>query len=234
MPAPIFVVGDPHGRWSRLHDACRKSPVVGHILLLGDCDLEEPLAQVLAVEIAAGWRVRWIIGNHDTDSVAAYDNLAGSLPGADLGNTWVSAGRLIIGGLGGTYRGKIWYPRYPDSDPPTYATRNDYMRQVRPTDKFRGGVPLPLRSAIWPSDHLVVSRYRLDVLLSHEAPATKQMGDKGFLGLTELLDANPTTRLCVHGHHHHHYVEDLVLPSGRMCRVVGLAKGDVWPLEMPP
>ncbi len=111
--APVFVVGDPHGRWTRLHDACRESPVAGHILLLGDCDLEQPLAQVLADEIAAGWRVSWIIGNHDTDSVAALDNLVGSLPSGNIGNRWVSAGGLIIGGLGGTYRGKIWYPRYP-------------------------------------------------------------------------------------------------------------------------
>jgi hypothetical protein len=232
MPAPVFVVGDPHGRWRPLHDACRKSPVAGYILLLGDCDLERPLAEELADEIKSGWRVKWIMGNHDSDSVQAYDHLAGSIPGADLGNTWVSAGRLIIGGLGGTYRGKIWYPRYADSDPATYQTRNDYMRQVRPTDRFRGGVPLPLRSAIWPSDHKVLSAYRLDVLLSHEAPMTAAMGDKGFLGLTELLDATGA-RLSVHGHHHHHYLEDLVLPSGRMCRVVGLGKGDVWALEMP-
>jgi hypothetical protein len=230
--APIFVVGDPHGRWAKLHDACKKSPRPGYILILGDCDLGRPLATELAAEIAAGFRVNWIVGNHDTDSVLVYDSLYGSLPDGNIGNKWISAGGLIIGGLGGTYRGKVWYPRYPDSDPPVYATRADYMRQVRPSDKFRGGVPLGLRSGIWPEDHKALSAYRLDVLLSHEAPMTAKMGDKGFVGLSELLDATGA-RLSVHGHHHRHYIEDLVLPSGRVCRVVGLAQGDVWELEMP-
>jgi len=230
--APILVVGDPHGKWTRLHEACRKSSAVGRILLLGDYDLKQPLAQVLAAEIAAGWRVNWIIGNHDTDSVGEYTSLTESLPDGNIGNRWTSADGLIIGGLGGTYRDRIWYPRYQDSIPPRYRTRTDYMRQVRPTDRFRGGVPLGLRSAIWPEDHEALTKFRLDVLISHECPTTIAMRDKGFLGLTELLDSTGA-RLSVHGHHHKSYVEDLVLPSGRVCRVVGLGIGDVWKLEMP-
>jgi Icc-related predicted phosphoesterase len=233
MSAPILVVGDPHGHWDNLHDACRQSSTVGDIILLGDHGLSEPLADVLAAEIKASWQIRWIIANHDTDTTAAYDHLAGSLPDGDIGGRCIEVGGLAIGGLGGTYRGRVWYPRFPeDNGLPIYLTRQQYLQQIRRNERFRGGPVLSMRPAIFPEDHACLVRGRLDVLVSHEAPRSAAMKSKGFHGLSQLLDET-RARLCVHGHHHTSYMEDLVLPSGRTCRVRGLAIGEVWRLEMP-
>jgi hypothetical protein len=46
--------------------------------LLGDCDLAAPLREVFAPPISQGWNLRWILGNHDTETEASCDNLTNS------------------------------------------------------------------------------------------------------------------------------------------------------------
>jgi hypothetical protein len=227
---PILVVGDAHGDWRHVHTACLRSERPGVLILLGDLDLTEPLAEVLGDEIAAGWKAQWIIGNHDTDDTTAYDCLAGSLPDGDIGSRSIDIGGVKLGGLGGTFRERLWYPRF-EMTPPVFENRAAYLRQVRPSERWRGGLPLGKRSAIFPEDSEALWQAELDVLVCHEAPSTMAMNGKGFLGIDELLDVSGA-RLCVHGHHHMSYAEDMVLRSGRACRVRGLAKGEVWRLEV--
>ena len=79
---PLVFAGDPHRNFSPILRACAELPP-GTLVLLGDCDLTAPLEQVMAPVLRAGWDVRWILGNHDTETEAAFDHLT-SAPG-DLG-----------------------------------------------------------------------------------------------------------------------------------------------------
>jgi predicted phosphodiesterase len=94
---PVLVVGDPHGDWRHVRAACRRSASPGVLILLGDLDLADPLAVVLAAEIAAERQVRWIIGNHDSDNVDNYDNLVASLPDGDIGSRSFEVEGIRIG-----------------------------------------------------------------------------------------------------------------------------------------
>ncbi|HEX2941895.1 MAG TPA: metallophosphoesterase, partial [Rhodopila sp.] len=76
-PRPVLFAGDPHGDLSPILRACAAHPP-GTLILVGDCGCTAPLTQVLAPAIAAGWDVRWILGNHDTETEAAFDHLTGS------------------------------------------------------------------------------------------------------------------------------------------------------------
>ena len=71
---PILFAGDPHRNFSPILRAClRMQP--GTLILLGDCDCPQPLPAIMAPALAAGWDVRWILGNHDTETEAAFHNL---------------------------------------------------------------------------------------------------------------------------------------------------------------
>jgi hypothetical protein len=78
----ILFAGDPHRNFAPVLRACAARPP-GTLILLGDCDLPAPLHQVFAPPISQGWDLRWILGNHDTETEASYDNLT-TAPG-DLG-----------------------------------------------------------------------------------------------------------------------------------------------------
>ena len=150
------------------------------------------------------------------------------MPDADLGARSFGVGVLRIGGLGGTFRGRVRYPRV-EPVVPTYNTRKDYMRHLKPSERWRGGLPLSIRSAIFPEDAEALWHAELVILVSHKAPQTAAMKGKGFQGLDELLDVSGA-RLCVHGHHHTSHTEAMTLPTGRKCIVRGLALGEVWRL----
>ena len=78
----ILFAGDPHRNFSPIIRACLAQPPAT-LILLGDLDCARPLHQEFAPVIAAGWRVSWILGNHDCETEAAYDNLVGDHPDLD-------------------------------------------------------------------------------------------------------------------------------------------------------
>lgn len=223
-----MFAGDPHGNFSPILRGClalaSNASALGTLILVGDCDCPAPLGRVLAPLVAAGWRARWIMGNHDTDTEAAFDRLTDT-PG-DLGLRVEIIGDVRIAGLPGVFKPRVWLPRAEEPsgriDPPRFHTRSEFVHALRPDELWRGGLPLWHRDTIFPEDFDRLLGTRFDVLVSHEAPSTHRHGFTEIDRLAERCGA----RLIVHGHHHESYTA--VLPSGIQVRGLGLA--EVWVL----
>jgi hypothetical protein len=192
------------------------------LVLVGDCECPAPLTQVLAPAIKAGWQVRWILGNHDTDTEATFDRLTETE--GDIGLRVETIGGLRFAGLPGVFKPRVWYPRAepPSSriDPPAFHNRSEFLRALGPGEAWRGGVPLWHRDTIFPEDFDRLRAQRFDVLVSHEAPSSHP---HGFAPIDQLAEAGGA-RLIVHGHHHQSYAA--TLPSG--IRVRGLSLSETW------
>ena len=221
MPSTLFY-GDPHGDWRPLLQACAAERPDG-VVLIGDCELAQPLRQQLRPLFDTGIRVRWIPGNHDTDSLEWHDNLWGDYPEGNLHGRYGQVGDMLVAGLGGVFKERVWYPRYTEAVP-VYATRRDARRMLRPNERWRGGLPLGMRDAIFPEDVAALGSFRADVLVSHEAPSSHKLGFHGI----DVAAAACRAKLVVHGHHHQSYAA--VTPGGLHVR--GLAKAEVFRLQM--
>jgi predicted phosphodiesterase len=224
----IIIAGDPHGDHKPILRACADHPP-GLLVLLGDLDLEEPLRRVFARPLNEGWRVRYIVGNHDVDQPRYYDNLMGDAQDWNLSGSFVEADGLVIGGLGGVFKGSNWYPRAEEEAEATWRTRAEYLRQLRPPERWKKGMPLRQRDTIFPEDLEKAGKLRLDVLVTHEAPLPHRYGFVALNGLAGRTGA----RLLVHGHHHRTEAYTASLPGGRTLHVQSLAKAEPWVLEMP-
>lgn len=223
-PAPILFAGDPHRNFAPILRACEALPA-GTLILVGDCDCPAPLPRVLAPAIDRGWDVRWILGNRDTETEAAFDHLCGS-PG-DLGLRFASIGGLRVAGLPGVFKPRVWQPAAAAggdrAEPPAFLTRAAFLASLRPHEAWRGGLPLWHRDTIFPEDFDRLAAAACDVLVSHEAPSSHPHG----FGVIDALAAACGARLIVHGHHHRSYAA--VLPNG--IRVRGLGLAEPWLLD---
>jgi hypothetical protein len=177
-----------------------------------------PLPTVLAPALTKGWSVYWILGNHDTDTEAAYDNLTSS-PG-DLAGRVTTISNIGIAGLPGVFKPRVWHP---DDPAPSYHTRGAFQAALRPNEAWRDGLPLFHRDTIFPEDFCRLARMRFDVLVTHEAPSCHPHGFAVIDTLAETCGA----RLIVHGHHHQSYTA--TLPNGIAVRGLGLA--EAWLLD---
>jgi predicted phosphodiesterase len=215
---PILFAGDPHGNLTPILRACAATPP-GTLILLGDCDLKTPLAQAFAPAIAQGWDIRWILGNHDTETATAYDNL--TQHNGDLGLQVTQIGNHRIAGLPGVFKPRVWHPK---EGPASFQTRQAFQAALRPNEPWRGGLPLFHRDTIFPEDFHQLAQLRFDILVTHEAPSTHQ---HGFQQIDQLA-TTCGTRLIVHGHHHQSYEAEL--QNG--IRVKGLGLAEPW--HLPP
>jgi predicted phosphodiesterase len=217
---PILFAGDPHRNFAPILRACAALPP-GTLILAGDCDCPAPLEQIMAPVTGQGWQVRWILGNHDTETEAAYDNLT-SHPG-DLGLRVACIGGMRIAGLPGVFKPRVWQP---NEAPPAFATRTQFQATLRPHEVWRGGLPLFHRDTIFPEDFERLAGLRYDILVSHEAPSSHPHGH----AVIDALAMASGARLIVHGHHHNAYTAEL--PNG--IKVRGLGLSEPWLLEWPP
>jgi hypothetical protein len=222
----ILFAGDPHRNFAPIVRACLAERP-GTLILVGDCDCPAPLPALLAPVLAAGWRVRWILGNHDTETEAAFDNLAGAWPCGDLGLRVTEIDGMRIAGLPGEFKPRVWYPR-PDpasgqTDAPGFRTRSAFLRALPAEEHWRGGLPLWHRDTIFPEDIELLAAERFDILVSHEAPSSHR---HGFAVIDRVAEAGGA-RLIVHGHHHESYAA--MLPNG--VRVRGLGLAEPWVLD---
>jgi predicted phosphodiesterase len=228
VTGPILFAGDPHGNFSPILRACLAASGSGTLILLGDCDCPAPLPAVLAPVLEAGWKVKWVLGNHDTDSEAAYDRLVAAHPEGDLGLRVDEVAGVRFAGLPGVFKPRVWYPRADGAagriEPPQFQTRAAFLRALTPDQHWRGGLPLWHRDTIFPEDFERLRRERFDVLVTHEAPSCHR---HGFADI-ERLAAACGARLIVHGHHHESYAAEL--PNG--IRVRGLGLAEMWALPM--
>ena len=186
------------------------------IIFLGDLEAPAPLDQVLAdlVDLTQVW---WIAGNHDTDSLANYTNLYGStLTHRNLHGQVVEIAGLRVAGLGGIFRGAVWYPR-ETMDAPKHLSYKTAMRAMMPAelakiyrqhrDQYGSvdeieppliGKGLLHKSTIIPSDWQRLASQKADILVTHEAPNCHH---NGFVGITELARQMRVKQL-FHGHQH--------------------------------
>ena len=215
---PILFAGDPHRNFSPILRACLERPP-GTLILLGDCDCPAPLPSIMAPAIEAGWDVRWILGNHDTETEAAFDNLVTAHPAGDLGLRVTEIGGLRIAGLPGVFKPRVW----DAIEPPHFQTRAAFQASLRPHEAWRGGLPLWHRDTIFPEDFDRLATKRFDVLVTHEAPTSHP---HGFYIIDDLA-RTAGARLIVHGHHHRSY--EAVLKAGIQVRGLGIAEPWVMP-----
>ena len=160
--------------------------------------------------------------NHDTDTVENWRNLFQSqLADRNLHGRVVQIDGVRVAGLGGVFRGEVWYPDPADA-PFNYESYEDYKkraepgrivtaRQAREARKFTDvsclgksphGTPagklLTHRSTIFYKDWFELYGQGADILVTHEAPGCHP---HGFRVLTELA-RSMKVKFSFHGHHH--------------------------------
>jgi hypothetical protein len=226
MAGRIVFAGDPHGNFSPILRACAAMDP-GTLVLVGDCDCAVPLPTILAPLFSAGWVVRWILGNHDTETEALYDNLVGSHPSGDFGLQAIEVGGVTLAGLPGVFKPRVWLP-IPDEatgrvEAARFQTREAFKQSIGQGALWRGDMPLWHRDTIFPEDFDTLGTLRFDILVSHEAPSSHPHGS----AVIDDLAASCGARLIVHGHHHQSY--EATLPNGIAVRGLGVAEPWVLP-----
>ena len=218
----LLLVGDPHGHYRNVIQIIKETKPEA-VIFLGDLEPDGPLEKVLA-PILDMTDVRFIHGNHDTDTDEDYDNTLGcELADRNLhGKVEVVAG-FRVAGLGGVFRSKVWHEGANDGKP-KWDKRETYMHYQPATVKRAaqryGGLPRQHNSSIWYEDVEFLSQQQADILVTHEAPSCHR---HGFSVLDELAFDMGVSRV-FHGHHHEHY-QDTIDNEDRSIIVdgVGLA-----------
>ena len=210
MDNNIWFCGDLHGNFARLIAlAVQKRPAA--VILLGDLDCEEPLERAVAPILEAEIELRWIPGNHDSDSDLVFQNsLASGLGPLNLHGRVDTVAGVRIAGLGGVFRADIWHPdvgvaheAYSD-----YAKALDASRPMRErgqgpkivadTHLIRRNKERTHTTSIFPDVYNRLAVEFADVLVTHEAPSCHP---NGFTAIDELARAMRVERV-FHGHHH--------------------------------
>ncbi len=214
----LVIYGDPHGDWRPLLAAVAEDRPSA-IVILGDCDLQRPLRLELAPVFSAGIEVRYLYGNHEKDVPEYWDNLLGDYPEGSLHARSMRVGSFAVAGLAGVFKQRIWLPPAPAA----FETRAAFIRQLAHHERWRRGLPLRQRDAIFPEDFAALAGSRADILVTHEAPSSHRFGFAALDGLAGDL----RVRLVVHGHHHARTAG--VTADG--IAVVGLGKAEVFRLR---
>ena len=214
----LVIYGDPHGEWRPLLQAVDDDRPAA-IVILGDCDLVVPLHVELAPVFAAGVEVAYLYGNHEKDLPGFWDNLVGDHPGGLLHARVRRLGPYDVAGVAGVFKQRIWLP--PAA--PLFETRAAFLRRLAHHERWRLGLPLRQRDAIFPGDFRALVGKRADILVAHEAPSTHP---HGFAALDDLA-RTLRVRLVVHGHHH----TSLTGVTADGIAVIGLGKAEVLRLS---
>ncbi|MBO9428339.1 metallophosphoesterase [Sulfitobacter sp. R18_1] len=224
MTQSVVAYGDPHGEYENLfRELDKETPDA--VIILGDMTKDSrigekvtPIDEELAPLLDAGIPTFWIPGNHDSDTEEQYDATFGALPEQNLHGKVRSifGGKLRVGGLGGVFRGRIWFPHKGLNETPAYYSPEDLLEDLPKFQQWRNGIPLRHRASIFKSDADALKMAGADILVTHEAPSSMQYGFHGLDQLSEDMGA----KVILHGHHHIGYEKDL--PNGRRVRGVGL------------
>ena len=191
--AKLMFFGDPHGSFDFVIRCVQKYHPEA-IVLLGDIQARRPLQIELApiLDLTEVW---FIHGNHDTDSDADHDNLFGSaLAHRNLHGRVVEIAGFRVAGLGGIFRESIWAPPLE----PAYRSAIDRVGVIRPSERWRGGLPRRHRSSIFPDEYEHLARQRADILVTHEGLGGHPHGWKALDDLAIALQV----QMVAHGHLH--------------------------------
>ncbi|MGL5396610.1 MAG: metallophosphoesterase family protein [Shewanella sp.] len=187
----ILFCGDPHGEFDHIIQYVQQERPTA-VIILGDLCLSQPFEHTFSpiLDLTSLW---FIHGNHDTDNVCYHDHLFAS-PERNLHGRVVEINGLKIAGLGGIFRGQIWYP--PET--PKHFTRQDFLAHCGKGNLWRNGLPRKHRSSIFPEDIHILRGLTADILVSHEAPSEHP---HGFQAIDELAQSLGAKKI-IHGHHH--------------------------------
>lgn len=212
----IYLLGDVHGHFDHVIEIVRRDRPAA-IVFLGDLDCQRPLHE-LVMPIRDLTDVWFIHGNHDTDSEANYRNLFESeLADRNLHGRVAVIDGLRVAGLGGVFRGDIWYP----PDEPSYFDFAEYstmsrsgrtrlskhdLRELHSVERpraemqrlVREGRLRKHRSSIFYAEYERLWGQPADILVIHEAPSCHP---HGFAAIDELARSTGVKRT-FHGHHH--------------------------------
>ncbi len=227
----IFILGDNHGCFDHIAPAIVAERAAGHeveaVIFLGDIEAQRDFGLQIAPIEALGVEVFWIVGNHDTDTEENWRHLQNSQHRRIDGKVVEIAG-LRIAGLGGVFRGAIWFPRDSKNagavEEPRFDSYADFAadlhqkqglkRRLSKLDKIRAeAVPDRIAklmdttkngqlrkhcSTIFPETVRKLASQRADILLTHEAPGCHP---HGFDELTRLAQSM-RVKASFHGHQH--------------------------------
>jgi predicted phosphodiesterase len=224
----IYFLGDVHSSFDHIlpciesDDANNKS-----VIFLGDLEPKKPFEEEIQPLLDAGMDVWFIHGNHDTDSKQTWENLEGS-EHRNLHGRVVEIEGSKIAGLGGIFRGEIWFPDNSESglSKPKHHSYEEYKQfissksplkrrlskrdlvqmQSVPSGQWQGalqdqskqGKQLKHLSSIFPNDYGVLANLNADILVTHEAPSCHPHGFKDI----DLLAQQMAVSTLFHGHHH--------------------------------
>ncbi|MDZ4387357.1 MAG: metallophosphoesterase [Moraxellaceae bacterium] len=193
----IYLLGDVHQRFNHILPALlprQKTDGEQAIIFLGDIECKIPFEEQISPLLKAGIECWFIHGNHDTDQQKYWQNLSGSIH-RNLDGRVVTIQGKRIAGLGGVFRGAIWYPPSPQCHQSMEAFKQMlYLKSAQ----YPEGKLLKHYSSIWPDIYDALSIESADVLVTHEAPSCHV---HGFETLDELAKCLGVKQL-FHGHHH--------------------------------
>lgn len=211
----ILMLGDVHGDVSHLLSVI-KAEEPDAIIFLGDIESPIPFEEFIA-DLAVFTEVWWIHGNHDTDSRESYSNLFESaLAGRNLHGRVVDIAGLRVAGLGGVFRGQIWYPpenpsflsfeelaankfRHKKALTAAELARLKYRtHSPEVAELMREGQLRKHRSSIFYADWFDLYGQKADILVTHEAPSCHPHGFREIDALAQSMKV----RFVFHGHHH--------------------------------
>lgn len=204
---PVLYCGDPHGQFRHIIDAAGHTKASA-VVLLGDMEPAQPLHLELAPLLKREVPIWFIPGNHDADSDQLWERVWES----EIADRNIH-GRVIelpngqrLAGLGGVFRGSVWYPKpipgAPEGsqqpEPPRFESRDQFAKSTPRQDRWRGSVHRKHWGTIYPDEFNTLSRLRADVLVIHEAPGYHRNGFEELDALARAIAA----RVVVHGHQH--------------------------------
>lgn len=191
----ILFCGDPHGKFDHIIQRVLQT-LPAAVIMLGDLSLSKPFDETFApiLDLTDIW---FIHGNHDTDEVLYHDHLF-ACPERNLHGRHVEIDGFKIAGLGGIFRGQVWYP----PELPRFMTREDFIAHCGKGNLWRGGLPRKHRSSIFPEDIQCFDSLKADILVTHEAPIDHPHGFQAINELAQSLEV----KTIIHGHHHDPFV----------------------------
>ena len=197
----IYILGDNHGHFDHIIEIVRKDRPDA-IIFLGDLECSRPLHEEVAA-IRNLTEIYWIPGNHDTDSAETHNNLFESeLADRNLHGRVVEIAGIRVAGLGGVFRGEIWYPPDIDVQFAKYSDYIDYLTAQQPLrlrDSVQStGKARKHRSSIFYEDWLNLYGQSADILVTHEAPSCHPHGFREI----DVLAQSLRVKFAYHGHHH--------------------------------
>lgn len=224
----IWFLGDVHGKFSHVLGLLDRAPLAERpkaLVFLGDLDPSRPLSQEFRPFEAADIECWFIHGNHEGDNEESWRNTLDAWDKNISGRVQVIAG-VRVAGLGGVFRGEVWYPdpANPHEQEPKFRNYSAYEKALREKqgiarrleklqriraeaipervsvlmDSTRNGQLRKHSSTIFTDTVSVLSQHRADVLVCHEAPSCHRNG----FSVIDDLARTMRVQSVFHGHHH--------------------------------